>query len=31
MASSWSINAARKIIEEHVDDIRSAWAKHFGG
>jgi hypothetical protein len=25
------INAARKIIEEHVDDIRTAWAKHFGG
>ena len=25
------INAARKIIEEHVDDIRSAWAKHFRG
>jgi hypothetical protein len=25
------INAARKIIEEYVDDIRSAWAKHFGG
>jgi hypothetical protein len=24
------INAARKIIEEHVDDIRTAWAKHFG-
>ena len=25
------INTARKIIEEHVDDIRSAWATHFGG
>ncbi len=25
------INAVRKIIEEHVDDIRAAWAKHFGG
>ena len=25
------INAARKIIEEHADDIRAAWAKHFGG
>ncbi|MGH7389772.1 MAG: DUF4160 domain-containing protein [Candidatus Rokuibacteriota bacterium] len=24
------INAARKIIGEHVDDIRAAWAKHFG-
>lgn len=21
---------ARKIIEEHEDEIRSAWAKHFG-
>jgi len=25
------INTARKIIEEHVNDIRAAWAKHFGG
>lgn len=25
------INAVRKIIEEHVNDIRAAWAKHFGG
>jgi hypothetical protein len=25
------INAARKIIEEHIDDIQAAWAKHFGG
>src|SRR2546425_11016757 len=25
------IKAARKIIEEHADDIRAAWAKHFGG
>jgi hypothetical protein len=25
------INAARRIIEERVDDIRAAWAKHFGG
>jgi hypothetical protein len=24
------IGAVRKIIEEHVDDIRSAWARHFG-
>jgi hypothetical protein len=24
------INAARKIIEEHRDEIRAAWAKHFG-
>jgi hypothetical protein len=25
------INAARKIIEEHRDEIRAAWATHFGG
>ena len=25
------INAVRRIIEEHVNDIRAAWAKHFGG
>ena len=25
------INAAPKIIEEHVDDSRAARAKHFGG
>jgi len=25
------INAARKIIEEHRDEIRAAWARHFGG
>jgi hypothetical protein len=24
------VNAARKIIERYVDDIRTAWAKHFG-
>ena len=24
------INAARKIIEEHRDEIRAAWARHFG-
>jgi hypothetical protein len=28
---STRINAARKILEERVDDVRSAWAKHFGG
>jgi len=27
---STRINAARRIIEEHIDDIRSAWARHFG-
>jgi hypothetical protein len=25
------IREARNIIEEHVDEIRSAWQKHFGG
>jgi len=25
------INTVRKIVEEHVNDIRAAWAKHFGG
>jgi hypothetical protein len=25
------INAARKIIEEYRDEIRAAWARHFGG
>ena len=24
------ITVALKIIEEHQDDIRAAWAKHFG-
>jgi hypothetical protein len=28
---STHINAVRKIIEEHVNDLRAAWAKHFGG
>jgi hypothetical protein len=27
---STHINAVRKIIEEHVNDIRAAWVKHFG-
>jgi hypothetical protein len=25
------VNAALKIIKEHRDEIRKAWAKHFGG
>jgi hypothetical protein len=25
------INAARRIIEERVHDIRAAWTRHFGG
>ncbi len=28
---STRINAARRIIEERVDDIRAAWTKRFGG
>jgi Domain of unknown function (DUF4160) len=24
------VNAARKIIEEHRDEIIAAWARHFG-
>ena len=24
------INVALKIVEEHQDEIRAAWAKHFG-
>ena len=25
------VNEAAKLIEEHLDEIRSAWAKHFPG
>ena len=25
------INTALKITQEHQDEIRAAWAKHFGG
>jgi hypothetical protein len=25
------IRAVLKIVEEHQDEIRAAWAKHFGG
>lgn len=25
------LNQASKLIEEHLDEIRSAWAKHFPG
>ena len=25
------LNRVRKLIEEHEDDIRSAWHRHFGG
>lgn len=24
------LHTARSLIEEHADDIRSAWEKHFG-
>jgi hypothetical protein len=23
------VTEARKLVEEHIDDIRQAWAKHF--
>lgn len=25
------LGRVRKLIEEHEDDIRSAWRRHFGG
>ncbi len=25
------LNEATKLVEEHLDEIRSAWAKHFPG
>ncbi len=25
------LNTALKIIQEHQDEIRTTWAKHFGG
>jgi uncharacterized protein DUF4160 len=25
------VNEASKLIEEHLDEIRRAWAKHFPG
>lgn len=25
------LGRARKLIEEHEDDIRNAWKRHFGG
>jgi hypothetical protein len=25
------VKAALKIVEEHQDEIRAAWARHFGG
>ena len=36
LAASYGLNTARlneasKLIEEHLDEIRSAWAKHFPG
>lgn len=36
LAASYGLNASRvneasKLIEEHFDEIRSAWAKHFPG
>ncbi|HLY61086.1 MAG TPA: DUF4160 domain-containing protein [Terriglobia bacterium] len=29
--SSVKLNAALKLVEEHEDEIRNAWAEHFGG
>ena len=29
--TSSRLNTALRIIQEHQDDIRAAWAKHFGG
>jgi hypothetical protein len=29
--SASRVNEASKLIEEHFDEIRSAWAKHFPG
>jgi hypothetical protein len=29
--SASRVNEAAKLIEEHLDEIRSAWAKHFPG
>ena len=28
---SQQVPEARKLVEEHIDDIRRAWAKHFPG
>ena len=28
---SHQVTEAQKLVEEHVDDIRRAWAKHFPG
>ena len=29
--SDTELNLVRKLIEEHENEIRNAWAKHFGG
>nr|WP_246525282.1 DUF4160 domain-containing protein [Geomobilimonas luticola] len=29
--SEYDLGRVRKLIEEHEDDIRSAWRRHFGG
>ena len=29
--SASRVNEASKLIEEHLDEIRSAWVKHFSG
>jgi hypothetical protein len=29
--SEQQLRAARALIEEHYDEIRAAWRRHFGG
>jgi hypothetical protein len=29
--NSTDLNAARELVEEHEDEIRKAWNRHFGG
>lgn len=28
--SARQLNAAKRLVEEHVDEIRTAWKTHFG-
>lgn len=28
---SGEVQTARKLIEEHEDEVRTAWLRHFGG
>ena len=27
----WHLSEALKLVEEHADEFRSAWSKHFPG